>query len=379
MRLAPGPNRPASRVVFLVWRDTDHPEGGGSEVYVEHMAAWLAAEGVDVTIVAARHDRGPADEVRDGVTFRRRGGRLTVYLHGLAYLLTRAGRCADLVIDVQNGLPFWSPLVRRRTVRVLVHHVHREQWQMIYPGWPGRLGWWLESRLAPRVYRRCRYLTVSQSTVQDLGRLGVPADRIDVVHNGIDVPHPGGRSPSATEPTICVLGRLVPHKQVEHALRMVSRLADEFPALTLDIVGDGWWRPELDRLTADLDVGDRVTFHGHVSAPERDRLLDRAWLLVQPSIKEGWGISIMEAAARGVPTVAYRTAGGVTESISDRRTGWLVEDEDDLAAACRELLLDRPLRTALGVAARRRAVGFDWPTSARHFAKVSAPDHSDRR
>src|SRR5882757_2392892 len=149
------------RTIFLVWRDTRHPDGGGSEVYVERMASWLAANGHDVTIACAGHSAAPRDEVRDGVRFRRRGGRLTVYARALAYLVSRSGRRADLVIDVENGLPFFSPLVRRRRVLVLVHHVHREQWQIIYPGLRGRLGWWLESQVAPRLYRDRTYVTVS--------------------------------------------------------------------------------------------------------------------------------------------------------------------------------------------------------------------------
>jgi len=218
------------RIAFLVWRDTRHPEGGGSELFVERMAEWLAGQGHEVTVVCAAHADAPRDEIRAGVRFRRRGGRLTVYLHGLAYLLTARGRRTDVVVDVQNGLPFFSPLVRRRGLIVLVHHVHREQWQIIYPGWRGHLGWWLESRLAPRVYRGRRYVTVSQASRADLARLGVAAERVQVVHNGIDVPHPQATAPPSAAPTLCVLCRLVPHKQVEHALEVAARLRPTMPA-----------------------------------------------------------------------------------------------------------------------------------------------------
>ncbi|MEO6701466.1 MAG: glycosyltransferase family 4 protein, partial [Jatrophihabitantaceae bacterium] len=283
------PATPARRIVFLVWRDTAHPDGGGSEVYVEHMAQWLADRGHDVLICCARHDNAPADENRAGVRFRRRGGWLSVYPHGLAYLLSRAGRRADIVVDVHNGLPFASPLVRRRGVRVLVHHVHREQWQIIYPGAKGRLGWWVEARVAPWLYRRQRYLTVSQSSRNDLIALGVDAARIAVVCNGIDVPHPSRLQPRSSTPRICVLGRLVPHKQVEHALQVVARLRDELPDLQLDVIGDGWWHSELERLATELAITDRVSFHGYLDEADRDRLLDASWLMLAPSIKEGWG------------------------------------------------------------------------------------------
>ncbi|MGI8666628.1 MAG: glycosyltransferase family 4 protein [Jatrophihabitans sp.] len=358
------------RIVFLVWRDTAHPEGGGSEVYVEHMARWLAGAGHQVTVCCARHDNAPADEIRDGVRFRRRGGWLSVYPCGLAYLLSRAGRRADIVVDVHNGLPFASPLVRRRNVQVLVHHVHREQWQIIYPGAKGTLGWWAESWLAPRLYRRHRYLTVSESSRRDLVALGVAPERISVVCNGIDVPHPSRLLPRSTTPRICVLGRLVPHKQVEHALQVLARLGAELPELRLDVIGDGWWHDELARVADELGVSGRVSFHGYLPEAERDALLDASWLMLAPSIKEGWGIAIMEAAARSVPAIAYSFAGGVTESIVDGETGVLVADEDELVSRTRELLGDTEARLAMGKKARERAQNFDWQSSTARFEQV---------
>jgi glycosyltransferase involved in cell wall biosynthesis len=357
------------RIAFLVWRDTAHPDGGGSEVYVEHMARWLSQQGHQVTIVCAAHRNSPADEVKDGVRFRRRGGWLSVYPRGLAYLLSRPGRQTDLVIDVHNGIPFGSPLVRRRGLHVLVHHVHREQWRIIYPGLRGRLGWWIESWLAPRLYRGLPYVTVSESSKADLVALGVPADRITVIRNGIDMPHPSLLQPRSNTPRLCVLGRLVPHKQVEHALRVVAELAAELPELRLDVIGSGWWGEELRRLAAELRIGDRVAFHGHVSEAERDALLDASWLMLAPSIKEGWGIAIMEAAARAVPTIAYASAGGVTESVLDGETGLLVRDYPELLAQTRRLLADHELRISMGKAARERAESFDWASSAAAFER----------
>ncbi|MGI8879034.1 MAG: glycosyltransferase family 4 protein [Jatrophihabitans sp.] len=359
------------RVAFMVWRDTTHPEGGGSEVYVEHMARALAATGNDVTVVCAAHAQAPPDEMRDGVRFRRRGGRLTVYPHALRWLASRHGRAVDVIVDVQNGLPFWSVLSgRRRDVVVLVHHVHRDQWHMIYPGWRGRVGWALESKVAPRAYRAHRYVTVSEASAADLAVLGINGDRVEIVRNGIDVPHPsmcGARSP---HPTICVLGRLVPHKQVEHALHAVAALRAEIPTISLDVVGEGWWRSHLEELAGELGVDAHVRFHGHVPDATRDRLLDSAWIQLTPSLKEGWGIAIMEAAARAVPTVAYRSAGGVTESVRDGETGLLVSDQQELTAAARRLLTDHALRERLGDAARARAALFEWASSTKQFAAL---------
>jgi glycosyltransferase involved in cell wall biosynthesis len=358
---------PTHRIAFLVWRDTRHPEGGGSELFVERIAAWLASQGHDVTIACAAHGNAPRDEIRDGVRFRRRGGRLTVYARGLAYLLGPAGRRTDIVVDVQNGLPFFASLVRRRGVVTLVHHVHREQWQIIYRGWRGHLGWWLESRAAPRLFRG-RYITVSEASRADLVALGIDNERIRVVPNGLDVPQPVRTVARGTVPTICVLGRLVPHKRVEHALEVAARIRRTVIDLQVEVIGDGWWRQELEGHARDLGVDDIVRFHGHLSEIERGRILDRSWILLAPSIKEGWGIAIMEAAARGVPALAYRTAGGVRESIVDGETGKLVDDIDGLTKATDELLTDASIRERMGAAARVRAAEYDWGSAARRFA-----------
>jgi glycosyltransferase involved in cell wall biosynthesis len=357
------------RITFLVWRDTAHPDGGGSEVYVEHMARWLAARGHDVTIVCAAHQNAPALEIRDGVRFVRRGGWLSVYPYGLRYLLSKRGRGSELVVDVHNGIPFCSPLVRRRGVHVLVHHVHQQQWHIIYPGLRGRAGWWIESRLAPFLYRRQPYITVSESTKRDLRALGISSERVAVICNGIDVPHPSLLGARAETPRICVLGRVVPHKQFEHALQVLAELLPAIPTLALDVVGDGWWIEQLRQAATDIGVQDRVTFHGHVPDAERDRILSESWLMLAPSVKEGWGIAIMEAAAHGVPTVAYAAAGGVTESIVDGETGVLVDDLNTMIEHCRDLLNDHEARLTMGKKARERAGHFDWASSAAAFER----------
>lgn len=358
------------RIAFLAWRDVSHPEGGGSELFVQRVAEYLAQHGWDVTICAAAHGNAPDDELRGGVRMRRRGGRLTVYLRGLAYLWTKAGRGTDVVVDVQNGVPFFSPLARRRGIVNLVHHVHQEQWQIIYPGTAGRIGWWLESRLAPWLYRHHQYVTVSEATRRDLVALGIERGRISIVHNGIDMPHPARLRDRADAPTVCALGRLVPHKQVEHALVVLAHLRSTMPDCRLEIIGDGWWRERLCDLTRELDIEDAVRFHGVVTDLERAAILDEAWVLLAPSVKEGWGIAIMDAAARGVPAIAYRSAGGVCESIVDGGTGWVVDDLDELEKRTEELLRDAALRQRMGSDARSRAATFTWHDTGLHFAQT---------
>lgn len=364
------------RIAFLSWRDTTHPDGGGSEVFVESVGAELVRRGHDVTLVCARHPGSPRRDVRDGVLIRRVGGRLTVYLRGLVWLMTHA-RKVDVVVDVVNGLPFATPLVRRRGVVALVHHVHAEQWRIIYPGWPGAVGWFVESRVVPLLYRGRRFLTVSEASRADLARIGVRTDAITVVRNGREALPASTTGRSAT-PRVCVLSRLVPHKRIEHAFDVVARLADEIPELRLDVIGDGWWHDQLEAAATERGVTERVTFHGHVPDAVRDDLLARAWAMLMPSVKEGWCLAITEAGAQGTPSVAYASAGGVTESIVDGRSGLLVDDLDGMVRAVRSLIADPRLRTRLGDEAQAMAAGLTWASCTDAAEDVLAAAAAER-
>lgn len=370
----------ARHVLFLNWRDTRNPEGGGSEVYVERVAGELARRGHRTTLLCATHRAGPAEETTDdGVRVLRRGGRHTVYFWaalvylagavGLGPLARHRGGRPDLIVDVGNGLPFLSPLYANCPVIALVHHVHREQWPVVLGRWLASFGWWVESWLAPRVYRHCRYVTVSAATRAELATLGIDPERVSIVHNGTpdmataDVPR-------TEQPSLVVLGRLVPHKQVEVALRTVAALADELPALSLTVAGQGWWEQQLRDLATELGIAERVRFTGFISDADKRALLAQAWVALTPSLKEGWGLTIVEAGAVGTPTVAFRGAGGVEESLVDGETGLLADNLDDFVAKVRLLLTDDAYRSTMGAAARAHAARFTWPAAGEKFAAL---------
>lgn len=350
------------RVVIANWRDTEHPEGGGSERYVETIAAGLAARGHDVTILCARYPGSAPQEWRDNVRIIRRGGKLTVYLWAIWLLAARRLGRPDVVIDVQNGVPFFTRIGATWPTVVLVHHVHREQWPVIYGRAAARFGWWVESRLAIRHYRRSRYVAVSTVTRDELAGLGVAADRIAVIHNGTS-PAPTTTAIRAANPTIVVLGRLVPHKRVEHALSVAAQVRSVLPELRVRVVGDGWWRPHAEEHARRSGVDDITDFLGHVDEQAKHAELARAWVLAAPSLKEGWGLVVVEAAQHRVPAVGYRYAGGIAESVVDGQTGLLADDECEFAAHVARLLTDAALRERLGRAAERHAAGFTWESS----------------
>ncbi len=354
------------RILYLSWRDRENPEAGGAETFTERTAEILSERGHQATIFTSRFP-GAAPLAQHGpVRVIRRGGRFTCYLRGLAYA-ARHGSEYDVILDVQNGVPFWSPLLARIPVVNITHHVHRDQWRSLFPAPIAAVGWFLESNLAPRVYRTSRYVTVSQATRADLASLGVDAGRIDLVYSGND--HPADldsyrQVPRSKHPSMTVLGRLVPHKQIELAIDIVAQLSDVLPDLTLDVVGSGYWEPELRQHAQDCGVMDRVTFHGFVEEPVKHRLLAQSWLMLVPSHKEGWGLIIVEAGLHATPSIAFAEAGGPSESILHGLTGLLARDYADMRAQVRLVLQDEGLRHQLGDAARAHAHSFSWWSAA---------------
>lgn len=371
------------RVLIANWRDPWHPEGGGSELYAEEVATRLVARGHDVAVFTAAYEGAATRERRDGITFHRRGGHLTIYPWFALKLLTgRFGRL-DAVLETQNGMPFLATLFTRTPVVVLVHHVHREQWPVVGPIL-ARVGWFMESRAAVRLNRGNRYVAVSDVTRSELVSLGVREADITTAYNGLPRAPLSAASPppKAETPRLVVLSRLVPHKQIQHAIELMPAVLAAHPEARLHVMGSGWWHDELVTLRDSLGLESSVEFLGHVTEDEKYAELAQAWVHVLPSLKEGWGLSIMEAASMGTPSVAYRDAGGVQESIVEGVTGLLARDQAELGRQVLELLADGALRARLGQAAKERAAQFSWETTTDRVEETlgidgdSAADHS---
>ncbi|MGV0398296.1 glycosyltransferase family 4 protein [Corynebacterium suicordis] len=371
------------KVVLLCWRDTTHPEGGGSERYLERIAQYLAEQGHEVLFRTANYEgakRWETDRAEcPGVTFSRGGGILTVYPRAwLALLAARFGRGplrdfrdADVVVDTQNGVPFFASLFTSAPTVVLTHHCHREQWSVAGP-FLSRLGWFIESRVSPWVHRRAQWVTVSAPSAEELVELGVARDQVEIIRNGVDPVPPLPFLPDANSSTIrlVALSRLVPHKQLEHAMYAVSALCNRHPKLRLDIIGDGWWAKKLREYAHELGVEGLVTFHGHVSESKKHRVLAGADVHVMPSRKEGWGLAVVESAQHGVPTVGYSSSAGLRDSVIDGTTGLLAGSEGGFINAV-EWMLDNPEeRVRMGKAAQERAQQFSWEATGQKWEQI---------
>jgi glycosyltransferase involved in cell wall biosynthesis len=371
-----------ARVLFLNWRDPAHPQAGGAEVYCWQIARRFAAGGMEVTLLTARPSGAAAHAVVDGVEIDRRGGTYSLYAHAAAFL-ARNRRRFDVVVDCQNGIPFFSPLFVRRTASVVcvIHHVHQDQFGVHF-GWPLRvLGRELEGRWSRLVYGQRPVAAVSPSTraaVREVLGLRGPTF---VVPNGAS--HEQGLSAPnrrSSTPLIACVGRLALHKRMDLLVQSALELRGRIPGLTIDIAGDGPDRPRLEKLANALAVDDVVRFLGRVPEEAKGALLASAWLTVNPSMGEGWGLGVLEANAHGVPAVAFRVPG-LRDAIRDGVTGWLVEPGTDLSAAIATALgvLSDPLQAdAWADRCRAWAARFSWDESARRLARIITAERARR-
>jgi glycosyltransferase involved in cell wall biosynthesis len=360
------------RILALNWRCLRHPDAGGAEVNLFEQARRWAAQGHDVTVFCADPGREAAperDERIDGVSIRRRGGRLTVYAWAAIFVLW-SGRRFDRILDVSNGIPFFTPVLTRVPSVLLVHHVHGDQWRTEFPAPIALVGRWLEERVVPWLYRSRSVIAVSQTTRAALVEIGFDPGRLTIVHNGVDVPIEGS-SARAVGLSIVYLGRLKRYKRIERLVLAFAALRERFPAARLEIAGDGDARPAIEAAIARLRIEESVTLHGYIDEQAKSRLLARATVFVTPSMHEGWGVSVIEANSHGCPAVAYDVPG-LRAAIRHEETGLLAEDDQDFQESVARILGDRALRSRLSAAARTWAGRFSWDASAADTLAVLA-------
>lgn len=349
--------RPLSALV-LNWKDPHGGAAGGSETMVRRCAESWADAGHEVTVFVPRAPGTPAEEVIAGVRYVRSGGLHTVFPLGRRYLRRHRDEY-DVVIDSVSGRPFFAHSVVGDRATAVVHHVCAEQWQREYRfpvSWLGRYvvePWWL------RRLRGSRVIAMSNSTVDDLDRLGVRTDGI--VLPGLDAPAGAGprRAEPRSAPRLLFVGRLIRAKRPFDAVAAFRRIREVFPGAQLDIAGHGYLTPELQALS---EPG--VTFHGFVDDAEKHRLLSEADVLLMPATREGWGLVNVEAAIHGVPVVGYDVAG-VRDAVVDGHTGVLTESTPEALAAAAVSLLGDALRwRAYSVCGAERARNFAWDRTA---------------
>ena len=349
------------RILVLNWRDPKHPQAGGAEAYLYEIARRWVAQGHSVEWLTASFPGAARTELLDGIKITRVGDRFSVYFRvPLEYLRSCRDRF-DVILDAENGVPFFSPLYSLKPKLCLIFHVHVDVFRKHLP-WPvSEVFVWLETWLVPRLYRGAKFVAISEDTRRAMREARLTDRPVGMVYSGVDSALvPGTR---AEIPTVLYLGRLMPYKRVDLLIAAFAEVRERVPDAVLCIAGSGPAEAGLRELVRSLRLDEAVTFEGFVDERRKRELLQSAWAFCNPSEMEGWGISIIEANACATPAVAFAVPG-LREAILDGESGMLVPEGGELAKPIVRLLTDAPWRLRLEEGAKKRASAFSWDRTA---------------
>ena len=360
------------RILWLNWRCIKHPLAGGAEVYTHEVARRLAAQGHEVTLITSRPGTLPKRERIDGYEVIRVGGKYTVYLKAReAYReLRKDGWRPDIVIDEVNTIPFLTPKYVEEPIAMLIHQLCKECWAYAVHPLIQPAGWWLERKLH-RLYvesakngKLRAVITVSPSTKQDLINLGYPEELIHIVYNGLDwnTYKDCANLCKDKEDLATYVGRITPYKKLEDLLKAWSTVEQENKDAKLIIAGraEPKYLKKLKHLTRKLNLK-RATLKTNIPQQEKKTLLAKAKTLVYTSTREGWGQTILEAAACKTPAIAHNVPG-LRDAVKHMQTGILVKpgNTKQLAEAITQLLTNNNLRNKLAENAHKHAQQYNW-------------------
>ncbi len=350
------------RILWVNHRDPKHPEAGGAEVHLNEVCKRLVERGCQVTLLSERFPGSTQAETLDGIDILRSGGRFDSHLYA-PIQVSRLGKENDVVVDdIAHAIPWWSGLVTTRPVVGMVHHVH----QSVATFELGR-PFGVAARMAEKTIRFSyrRIITVSETSKQQIEtELGVDPTRIRVVYHGVDHKRFGPSTEKFEEPTILSLGRIKRYKNLEDLLLAFALAQRQIPQLRLIIAGDGDHKSSLEETVRRLELNN-VIFVGQVGMEDKVKLLQKSWGLCLTSSIEGWGLVLTEAAACGLPAIAY-DSGATREAVIDGKTGFVVAkgNVQSLAERIVQLVSDAGVRRTLSMGAIEYSQNFDWDKTA---------------
>ncbi len=358
------------RVLIFNWRDSESSFAGGAETYIHNLAERWAHDGHSVTLFTSNDGKQSQNATIRGIRILRRGGFFAVYPLALVYYMCKLRGKFDVIIDCENGIPFFMPLVAKEPVFCLVHHIHQDVFRRSLPRPFAALAAFLEKGLMPLVYRQSTFVTVSESSKYDMEKLGMSSKPIEVIHPGVDLDFlsPGEKSPV---PLVSYVGRLKDYKSVDVLINAFAQVREQLPSAKLIIAGDGDEANKLKHLVKELKLTRSVSFLGKVSEEKKREILRQSWVCVNPSLMEGWGITTIEANACGT-TVIASDVSGLRDSVRHFETGLLVPygQVEEFRRALIKVLTMNEVRHYMEVKSVEWASNFAWDTSSDHFISL---------
>lgn len=326
------------RILILNWRDCKNPKSGGAEIVtMEHAKAWVKA-GHEVIWFTSSFPKAEQEEVIEGVKIIRRGNSLTVYLLApLFYFLS--GRKFDIIIDEIHGLPFFTPLYVREPIVAFIHEVATDIWDYMYPFPLNFIGKWLEL-IYFRLYKRVKFWTDADSTADDLAKHDILRNNCKVIPCPATNKIIGKLPEKEKKPTFIFISRLVKMKGIEEVIKTFSFILKELENARLWIVGSGEkeYLDQLKQMASEYGGKNKVSFFGQISQEQKIDLLKKSHLLLHASVKEGWGLVVIEAATQATPAVVYDVSG-LRDSVKNEITGIVLKKNSPEIMAKEALLL----------------------------------------
>lgn len=352
-------------ILILNWRDSKHPLAGGAEQSLFEHAKYWQRKGAKIIWFSSAFHNAPAEETYDNIRIIRRGSHFTVHLHAFFYYKKNLKNNIDIVIDNFHFIPYFSPLyVKKEKILAFINEPARNAWfKNIF--FPVSFVGYIAEPFFFRFYERIPFMTGARSIQQELIKYKVPQERIFVINHGVTLPVKKGKMQKEKNPTMLFLAQLAPDKGILDALEAFYFVKEKLPFLTFWIVGKAVTPTYLQVVKKKIKAidpdGKRITLFGFVDAETKFSLLERAWVLVHPSVREGWGLNVIEANSVGTPAIGYNVTG-LQDSIQDGKTGLLTKENSPmgLADAIERMVLNKPLYTKLASQTKQWAEQFTW-------------------
>lgn len=364
------PKGKGKKILIFNWRDTKHSYAGGAEVYVHELASRWVQMGHTVTLFCGNDEKCKRYETIDGVDVIRRGGFYMVYIWAFLYYILRLRGKYDVVLDCQNGIPFFTPLYAKEKVYCVMFHVHQKVFRESLSPVMAFIASYLEANVMPWAYRHVKFITISPSTKKDMEKIGMGKAGIEIVYPGVDTQFhsPGIKNKT---PTILYVGRLKKYKSVDVFIKTIPLLKKKLKNAVYVVAGDGEEKKRLQALASRLDITENIEFKGKITQEEKRDLYQQAWVFVNPSLMEGWAITNVEASASGTVVVAADVQG-MRDSVSNEKTGYLVEhgNTEDLADKISMIVRNKELRTTMEEQSVQWAKKFEWDKSAKRALSI---------
>ncbi len=314
----------AYNILISNWMDISNPMAGGAEVHLMEIVSRLIKDGHRVTLVVSHFNGAKKEEIKDNVRIIRTGNRQNFnFVAPFVIKNIIKNEFFDIFIEDINKIPLASPLFIKNKMLVFAHHFFGTSvFKETNPLFASYV-YFMENILL-NFYKNTHFEVVSESTKNDLLKKGFPSDKIHVIYNGVahHIYTFDENIRKFTQPTLLYVGRIKKYKSIEIIFYAINKIKKIIPEIRFVIVGSGDYVPILKKKVNELKLENNVKFTGFVSTEEKVEWMRKSHVIINPSLKEGWGLTNLEANACGTPSISSDVEG-LRDSVKDGYNGYL--------------------------------------------------------